>query len=202
MASNNLPTILLDRIAALINKVLSLDEEASASLEEFNGKVFQIDFLSTGIEIFILPQTDKIVLRRQHEAKADVLIRGTPAALLAIMSSAKIGIGDVEIRGNVGLAQRFHALLKGIDIDWEEYLAQFSGDIFAHKIAAMARDMHQFTKNSLRTIGLDIYEYLHYEKNILVDELELDKFNHQVDTLRDDVQRLQTRVTRLNGSYR
>ena len=57
--------------------------------------------------------------------------------------------------------------------------------------------MSQLAKASARTIGLDISEYLRYEKEALLDQSELDEFNHAVDKVRNDVERLQKRVERL-----
>ena len=48
-----------------------------------------------------------------------------------------------------------------------------------------------------KTIGMDISEYLRYEKEALLDKLELDEFIQTVDKLRNDVERLQKRVERL-----
>jgi ubiquinone biosynthesis protein UbiJ len=57
--------------------------------------------------------------------------------------------------------------------------------------------MSQLAKASARTIGLDISEYLRYERKTLLDKSELDEFNHAVDKIRNDVERLQKRIERL-----
>ena len=86
-----------------------------------------------------------------------------------------------------------------MDIDWEEYLSQIIGDIAAHKVGHFVRDMSQLAKASARTIGLDISEYLRYEKEALLDQTELDEFNHAVDKVRNDVERLQKRIERFGS---
>jgi ubiquinone biosynthesis protein UbiJ len=84
-----------------------------------------------------------------------------------------------------------------VEIDWEEYLSQFVGDIVSHKIGNFLRRVSRFAKESGKTIGMDISEYLRYEKQALLDKSEVDEFNQAVDEVRDDVERLQKRLERL-----
>jgi len=197
MNSDNRQYVILDSAEKMVNKVLSLDEEILASLEKLAGKVFEIDVLNTDIRIFILPTGEGISLASEYEGNADVAIKGRPSALLGMITAEKIGAGDIEINGNVGLAQQFQSILKNMEIDWEEYLSHFVGDITAHNVGNFLRGVSRFAMATGKTIGLDISEYLRYEKEVLLDKLELDEFIQTVDKLRNDVERLQKRVERL-----
>lgn len=199
MNSDNRQYVILESAEKMVNKVLSLDEEILASLETLTGKIFEIDVQNTDIRIFILPSGEGITLASEYEGKADVAIKGRPSALLGMITAEKIGAGNIEINGNVGLAQKFQSILKNIDVDWEEYLSHFVGDITAHNVGNFLRGMSRFAIATGKTIGLDISEYLRYEKEALLDKSELDEFNHTVDKLRNDVERLQKRVDRLTG---
>ena len=197
MKPDNYQNVILASAEKMVNKVLSLDEETLDALSTLEGDVVEIDVLNTEIRLFILPSARGITLALKYEDKADVSIKGTPAALLGMVTGEKVGAGDVEIIGNVGMAHKLQSILKKIDIDWEEYLSQIVGDIAAHKVSNLVREMSQLAKASARTIGLDISEYLRYEKEALLDQSELDEFNHAVDKVRNDVERLQKRVERL-----
>ena len=197
MKSGDCQSPLLDSAEKIVNKVLSLDEETLAALAILAGNVIEIDVLKTELRIFILPSGKGITLETEYEGKADVAIKGTPSALLGMISAEKIGAGDVEINGNVGLAQKFKSILRNVEIDWEEYLSQFIGDIASHKIGNFLRQVSRFAKKSGKTIGMDISEYLRYEKDALPDKSEVDEFNQAIDKLRDDVERLQKRLERL-----
>ncbi len=197
MNSDNRQYVILDSAEKMVNKVLSLDEETLASLAILAGKVFEIDVLNTDIRIFILPSGEGITLASEYEGKADVAIKGRPSALLGMITAEKIGAGEIEINGNVGLAQQFQSILKNMDVDWEEYLSHFVGDITAHNVGNFLRGVSRFAMATGKTIGLDISEYLRYEKEALLDKLELDEFIQTVDKLRNDVERMQKRVERL-----
>ncbi|MFB3115917.1 MAG: SCP2 domain-containing protein [Gammaproteobacteria bacterium] len=197
MKSGDRQHLLLDSIEKMVNKVLSLDEETVALLATLTGNVIEIDVLDTEFRMFILPSGKGVTLETDYEGKADVAIKGTPSALLGMISAEKIGAGDVEINGNVELAKKFQSILRDVEIDWEEYLSQFVGDIAAHKIGNFLRRVSRFAKESGKTIGMDISEYLRYEKEALLDKSEVDEFNQAVDNIRDDVERLQKRLERL-----
>ena len=197
MNSDNRQYVILDSAEKMVNKVLSLDEEILASLAILAGKVFEIDVQNTDIRIFILPSGDGITLASEYEGKADVAIKGRPSALLGMITAEKVGAGDIEINGNVSLAQQFQSILKNMDVDWEEYLSHFVGDITAHNVGNFLRGVSRYAMATGKTIGMDISEYLRYEKEALLDKLELDEFIQTVDKLRNDVERLQKRVERL-----
>ncbi len=198
MNSDNTQSVILGSIEKIVNKVLSLDEETLMSLAVLTGKVFEIDILNTDIRIFILPTIEGITLVSEYEGKADVAIKGQLASLVNMITAGKIGVGDIEIDGSVGLAQKFQSILKNMDVDWEEYLSHFIGDMATRKTANLLKGVSRFAITTGKTIGLDISEYLRYEKETVLDKSELDKFNQSVDELRNDLDRLQKRVARLD----
>ncbi len=199
MKPDNRQIVILDSAEKMVNKLLSLDEETLDALATLEGDVVEIDVLNTDIRLFILPSARGLALKSKYEDKADVSIKGTPAALLGMITAERVGAGNVEIIGNVGLAHKLQSTLKNMDIDWEEYLSQIIGDIAAHKVGNFVRDISQLAKASARTIGMDISEYLRYEKEALLDQSELDEFNHAVDKVRNDVERLQKRIERFGS---
>ena len=199
MKPDNCQIVILDSAEKMVNKLLSLDEETLDALATLEGDVVEIGVLNTDIRLFILPSARGLALKSKYEDKADVSIKGTPAALLGMITAERVGAGNVEIIGNVGLAHKLQSTLKNMDIDWEEYLSQIIGDIAAHKVGNFVRDISQLAKASARTIGMDISEYLRYEKEALLDQSELDEFNHAVDKVRNDVERLQKRIERFGS---
>jgi len=199
MKPDNRQIVILDSAEKMVNKLLSLDEETLDALATLEGDVVEIDVLNTDIRLFILPSARGLALKSKYEDKADVSIKGTPAALLGMITAERVAAGNVEIIGNVGLAHKLQSTLKNMDIDWEEYLSQIIGDIAAHKVGNFVRDISRLAKASARTIGMDISEYLRYEKEALLDQSELDEFNHAVDKVRNDVERLQKRIERFGS---
>ncbi len=187
----------------MLNNLLSQDPETLDELAGLSGKVIQVELLNTAqpaISLFI--QDCGVRIETDHSGEADVLIRGTPLNLLAYLRPSGAGrpavAGDLEIRGDLGLAQDFQRLMRKFEIDPEEQAARVLGDTLAHKATNLARMGADFLRQLKNKIEMDLSEYALYEKEILPDRDEIEHFNHSVDELRDDLERLKQRVYRLS----
>jgi ubiquinone biosynthesis protein UbiJ len=103
----------------------------------------------------------------------------------------------MEIIGDTGLAQRFQQIIRNLEIDWEEHLSHWFGDMTAHKLVRILTQTSELLKETHRTISMDISEYLRYEKDMLPDREEVEEYIAAVDVLRNDAERLQLRIARL-----
>ena len=192
---------IINKFNALVNRTLKLDTGTLDRLAELSGKVLSLEFINTGLVLFIIPDTDGVRLDTEYPGEADVAIRGSPVNLVAyLMSSSGKGegfTGRLEIIGDVGLAQDFQSIIKEADLDWEEFLSRWLGDTLAHKMGNMARSTINFARNTKRTLELDVSEYLRYEKEILPEQSEVDEYITAIDELRNDTERLKLRVNKL-----
>lgn len=188
-------------INSLLKKLLQLDPEVAAEIYELAGNVIQLNLENTATSFTFLIQSDGIELLQQQPDKIHVRITGTPTALLAYIAANRYGqtttASDLEIVGDINLAQQLTALLKKIEIDWEEQLSVFLGDTLAHKSALFFRDGLQVVKELRNKFELDMGEFLKFEQEVVADEDELEAFNRGVDTVRNDVERLKQRMARL-----
>ncbi|MCB1903235.1 MAG: sterol-binding protein, partial [Gammaproteobacteria bacterium] len=88
-------------------------------------------------------------------------------------------------------------ILAAMDIDWEEQLSHFTGDLLAHKTGNLLRTVRNWGTSSSTSLKLDLKEYLQEELRLLPGRLEVETFLGNVDVLRDDVERLQARLIQL-----
>ena len=88
-------------------------------------------------------------------------------------------------------------MLASFDIDWEELLSQYLGDIAAHQIGNVVRDVSGWAEEARHTLAQDTVEYLRNEAAILVETREIAEFVDAVDALRSDVDRLEARLQRI-----
>ena len=187
-----------------INQLLSQDPETLDELAGLSGKVIQVELLNTAQPaINLLIEERGIRIETEYAGDADVLIRGTPLNLLAYLRSSGEGrpavAGDLEIRGDLGLAQDFQRLMRRLEIDPEEQAARLLGDTLAHKAANLARMGADFLRQFKDKIELDLSEYALYETELLPERDEIERFNNSVDELRDDLERLKQRVNKLSA---
>lgn len=103
----------------------------------------------------------------------------------------------VSFNGNVALAQKAQALIAGLDIDWEEALAQHSGDILAFQIHQRARKFGQWLQQSAESVLQTSSEYLREEARLSPTQVEFDQFQLRLTALKNDVARSEARLQRL-----
>jgi ubiquinone biosynthesis protein UbiJ len=185
-------------LEVMVNRLLAMDEEGSAALRGLAGKTLAVVLDDTRYCLSIRITADGMELNDEPAPEAEVTIRGTPAAFVGFLRAENATVaGSIDISGDVTLAQEFQAVLKNLDLDWEETLSGWIGDTLARKTGNLIRGMARFLAQTRRTLEADISEYLRYETEVLPDRDEIDEFNSAVDTLRNDVERLKIRIARL-----
>ena len=105
--------------------------------------------------------------------------------------------GEVEVRGDAELAQKFRELARLLAPDPEEELSLVVGDVAAHRIGRLARGALGWSRNAAETLLRDVGEYFSHERGDLVSRAEGEQFLRGVDGLREDVDRLDARLALL-----
>ena len=134
------------------------------------------------------------------EGAPDCCISGTPSALARMSnrdsSSDQLFSGAVEISGDSELAHQLSRILGSMNIDWEEQLSRFTGDLIAHRIGNLFRTAQNGYKFRCHPVpgcsGVPAGGAAP-----ATGRLEIEHFVGSVDTLRDDVERLQVRISLL-----
>lgn len=193
---------LLKNIERLVNELLCLDEENLERLSGLDGKNIKIEISESNLVMYLNLTRQGVEINPVSETPADVTIRASTVTYLQLAMRSKGGYtvspGEMEIIGDVGLAQQFQSIIKELEIDWEEYISQWCGDYMAHKTGNFFRGLHNYIKETGEMISMDISEYLRYEKGQLPDQSEVNEFILAVDNIRNDVERLQQRLTRID----
>jgi len=188
-----------------LNSALRLDPAAWNRLAHFSDKVIAIELQGLDLTLYILPGDHGISLMSQYGAEPDTTLSGTPLAMakmaLGPNASNVLFAGEVTIRGDVETGQRFKRLLDELDIDWEEQLSRFSGDILAHKLGELVRATTAWGQQTLNILGQNATEYLQQEGQDLPLPATVQQFLQAIDTLRDDTARLEARVARLRQQF-
>ena len=191
----------LKQIEKLLNKALSLDEETLHALGKLEGKIIAFEFMNIDLTIFLFPGRNGLAMHSAYQNKADVLIKGTPTNFMMMMASSKQQSGgmptDMQIIGDISLAQRFQKIMQNIEIDLEEPLSRWVGDTMAYQIGKFVRGSRRFAVNTSKTLAMDISEYLRFEINMLPDDLLVEEFSKEIGLLREDVDRFEQRVNKL-----
>lgn len=191
------------QIEKLINKALSLDEETLYALGQLSGKVIAFEFINTKFTLYIFPEESGLQIHTVFENKSDVLIKGTPGNFIMMMAASRQDKGglptDMQIIGDVGLAQRFQAIMQNIEIDMEEPMSKWLGDTISYQLGKFVRGSSRFAFKTGKTLAMDLSEFLRFETEMLPDDLLVEEFCKDVDLLREDVDRLVQRINKLDA---
>ncbi|QKT03667.1 SCP2 sterol-binding domain-containing protein [Ectothiorhodospiraceae bacterium 2226] len=187
--------------AQAVNAALRLDPAAPRRLARLAGKTIALELRGTPWTVYCVPAEGGLALRDHSDAPADARIRATPLTYLRLAlsddSTDLVFAGEVQVEGDVELGQRFQRLLTGLDIDWEERLAQLIGDVAAHQLMRAARATGAWSKATAHNLALDLGEYLQDETRLLPPRALVEDYLAAVDRTRSDVDRLEQRVRRL-----
>lgn len=196
-----IPDPLLAALEGALNRYLDLDPEGAQGFAPLYGRIIGIEVRGLGARLTLVPGPDRIQVFGAYDATPDCLIRGAPLALLRMVTSeqkdAEISSGAVEIQGDSTLAHELAKAFAGLDVDWEEQLARVVGDPIAHPVGQGLRGLVRWGRRSTETLTVDLKEYLEEEARLVPTSYEIADFLAEVDTLRDDVERLEARLERL-----
>jgi ubiquinone biosynthesis protein UbiJ len=101
---------------------------------------------------------------------------------------------DVEVDGDMRVAEAFSAVLREVDVDWEALLSNLVGDFFARKAAQASEHTSSWFSDSANRLRNETAEYLTEESDLSPATQEIYQFIDQVDTLHQDVDRLDARI--------
>lgn len=182
-----------------LNALIDLDGEASQRLARMHGQVIAIKLRGTGVTLFFVPDhAGRLQLYGAWEGVPDATIEGSPIDLMRAsdekQGSAQLFAGHLKLHGDTELAHRFSEVLGGLHIDWEEQLSRLVGDISAHE---MARAFRETQEEGRRLTGLGIQnlsEYLTEEARLLPHRYAFEAWQEDVESTRDDVERLAARI--------
>lgn len=135
------------------------------------------------------------------EGSADCAIKTTLKGLQKLQQPAQITAlikaGEVDIEGDVQLAQQFSDWLKASLIYWQDILASFTGDIGAHQLTDIAQQAQSLAMQKAGDAKRIFSHLVWDEKKLAPHPIELTDFSDQVLTLRQQTDRLAARVQQL-----
>jgi len=196
--------LLLARAAAVLDLAIAQAPEAAAHLQRLEGRRIRIKPAPLPLEVLVRVQGGALHLGGADPAPAEVEIEGSPLALLAMLrpNAGTGAAAGVRIAGDLGAAQALQAFLRALEVDWEELASHYVGDVAAHRLGRAGRGLRQWLGQARQALEADTAEYLRNELDLLPDSTEVAAFVAEVDRARDDLERLEARLRRLESQPR
>ncbi len=204
-------------LEAALNRAVALDPDTRDALQPLDGRsvVLALDAAETQLAMRLLVDGDRLRVGPVNaEQTPDLAVRSTLGGVLSFGmqtllpkllgkrddDEAAVPVGRMRIEGDAELARRLQRLAERFDPDWQQPFTAVFGDVLgvqiANGVAAALRQARVGGQKFAETAA----EYLTEESRDVVPRAELDAFHDDVDTLRDDAERLAARIARLKKS--
>jgi len=184
-------------LETLINQALHCDPSSLEALSKLSGKIIRIELTDLNLNYTLFPDEQGIVVFSDYEGEVDVHITGAPFTLLRLLLQHGTQLSnepDITINGEINLAQQGLFILQGLNIDWETQLAKWFGSQSAHKLSTALRQCQDYADGQFNTLQRQLSEYLQEKTRHLPKRTEIDSLSNAINTLRDDLERLEKRV--------
>jgi ubiquinone biosynthesis protein UbiJ len=192
-------------LEAALGRALELDPDTRDALGPLDGRrlVLRLDSPPLALQLTVRERQLKVgPVEQEHEP--DLAVRTTLAGLLSQIPGLRPGegapVGKMRIEGDAELARRVQGLAKGFDPDWEAPFAAAFGDVLGVQIAQALGGALRQAKVTGESLARSATEFVTEESRDVVARGELEAFYEDVDTLRDDVERMDVRIRRLRAA--
>jgi ubiquinone biosynthesis accessory factor UbiJ len=185
-------------LESLLNRNLAASSAARALCQRLDAKVLALHVDGVPLSVYFKSHGESMTLHTEHQGTPDATLSGSPLSLLRLAGpapEAALRGGSVHIEGDAEVAQTFSELLKAAQPDLEEELSRVVGDVAAHQIGNVARSALRFARRAQDTLMQNVAEYLQEEGRDVPNRTEAEEFLQGVDKLRDDVERLEARLS-------
>ncbi|MBS0347454.1 MAG: SCP2 sterol-binding domain-containing protein [Proteobacteria bacterium] len=115
----------------------------------------------------------------------------------ALAGGADALMADIRISGNADFADTLGFVFRQLRWDGEEALARLIGDIAAHRAVMTAQNIIGWQRQAARNAVENLVEYYSEERPVLVKHQALEELAGANAALRDDLARLEKRLSRL-----
>jgi ubiquinone biosynthesis accessory factor UbiJ len=204
-------------LEAALNRAVALDPDTRDALQPLDGRsvVLALDAAESPLAMRLRVEGDRLrVGPADAEQTPDLAVRSTLGGALSFGmqtllpkllgkrddDETAVPVGRMRIEGDAELARRLQRLAERFDPDWQQPFTAVFGDVIgvqiANGVAAALRQARVGGQKFAETAA----EYLTEESRDLVPRAELDAFYDDVDTLRDDAERLASRIARLKNA--
>ena len=197
-------------LEAALNRALALDPDTRDCLSSLDGRSVALHLAAPPIALQVSVAGDRLVVGPVDAVDApDLSVRSTLGALLAQLPdllgaghrrSAAPPAGALRIEGDADLARRLQRLAERFDPDWQQPFAAAFGDVLGVQIANAVAGALRHARDAAGALAVNTAEYVTEESRDVVPRAELDAFHDDVDTVRDDVERMAARIRRLQDA--
>lgn len=190
-------TAAIGALEHLINRALDLDPGTQQALTSLQGHVFALECSEPAVQLF-LHIDEPLRLSERFDGEVTTKVVGSAKDFAALVSaedpaSALIN-SDISVHGKSGPLIELQQILKQVDIDWEEPLADLFGEPAGHQIGRGIRRAMAFAKTVPPRVQSRVETHLFDEARLTPRREEFESWVKGVAELNVGIERLQAKL--------
>ncbi|SNS21031.1 ubiquinone biosynthesis protein UbiJ [Noviherbaspirillum humi] len=184
-------------IPAVLNHLLARESWARDKLAVHAGKVAVFEAGPVAVRLRIA--ADGMAEDVAADVPAHVTLRARLADLPLILQNRERAVSYVTIEGDADFANAISHVMQSLRWEAEADLSRLIGDVAAVRVVGAARGLAGGVRATQQKVAENLAEYFLEEKPVLVRPRAVNDFADEVARLRDDVERLEKRLSKLEG---
>ena len=184
-------------LTRLLKHLIDQNGWARAGLLPFAGRAVRFAVFPASATLVVLE--DGGLALAGEAAQAEATVRMAPSTALRLLAGDEAAHRLVEIEGDAELGAALAQVLRGLRWEYEEDLSRILGDAPAHELAAFGRKAATGTRRQAWNLAEMLGEYWQEEQPLLAKKRHVQRFAAEVDTLRDDSERLAKRIEKFEA---
>jgi ubiquinone biosynthesis protein UbiJ len=199
-----LQQVLCSAIEKVVNKALSLNINDNSQLIALEQKTLAVKLGELGFPLCFSVNNGKILVTKLIE-RANCTIITSINTLKTLQKEQQltqlIKNNQLDIEGDLKVAQQFASIAENLDIDWQSEIAKHIGDVPTYKLGQAAKTIRKKVTFAAEQIQADASEWLVHEQHLAVTKSQLSDFNRQVSETSDHVNNLEKRIEQLTQHF-
>jgi len=187
-------------LETLINQFLRYNLHGTRALKPLSGKTLTVKLAELPWPLSFTISHEKVHVTSSEEHYHCCLITSI-STLFELNKNQQltdlIKNDQLDIQGDLKVAQRFAEIAQTLDIDWQSELAKRIGDIPTYQLGQLGRQLRDKLNFAAKQIQADAGEWLVHEKRMIVTAAELDSFSLEVEQVEQQASALQQRLEQL-----
>lgn len=184
-------------LTRLLNHLITQNAWAREQLLPYAGK--SVRFAIPPVEATLTVLEDGGLAMAGESSDIDAGIQMPLSVALRLLTGDEHAATLVTLEGDTELATAIAKILRGLHWEYEEDLSRVIGDAPAHELAEAGRKVASEVKKQSTNLVDMLVEYWQEEQPMIAKKRHVANFVTEVDTLRDDTERLQKRLELLEA---
>ena len=203
-----LPQVATASLELIINKALVLNSNKAISYATVAQKTLTLQLAELSFPLsFTMNVVSKPVsmIVSSLTERSDCTIKTSVNTLKKLKANQSltqlIKQDELDVSGDVKVAQQFANIVQSLEIDWQSELAKHLGDIPTHNLLHFGNKITKSVTSTGKKLQADIGEYLVHEKRLVVTNSQLSAFYQQAKQISDKVDTLSERIDKLYTDF-